>query len=125
MCEYYFSGLTSQLSDITSCVGDTITRYCTVDSFTHIWTIDSFNSGGESAVSSGTQQDMVMMGFTFRLEEVGSTAIISSVTGTLTAELNNTAISCRDGFRQLGQAETQQFTATVLSKCNANEHTGA
>ena len=61
-----------------------------------------------------------MMGFTFRLEEVGSTAIVSSVTGTLTADLNNTMISCRDGLFPAGQAETQQFTAIILGEFELN-----
>ena len=56
------------------------------------------------------------MGFNFRRVEVSSTAIVSSVTGTLTAELNNTVLLCRDGLSQPGQGEIQQVTATVLGE---------
>ena len=56
------------------------------------------------------------MGFTFRLVEISNTAIVTSVTGRVIPELNNTVILCRDGLRQLGQGEKQQVTATVLGE---------
>ena len=45
------------------------------------------------------------MGFTLRLVESSSTAIVSSVSGIVIPELNNTVISCRDGIQ--GQGEQQ------------------
>ena len=65
---------TSQLSDITSCVGDTITFNCTVASLAHAWNIGQ----RETSIAPSTSQDVVIMGITFGLVEASSTAIVSS-----------------------------------------------
>ena len=107
------AGATSQLSNITSCVGDSIMMNCTVESLVHTW---DFGPLTEVTLSAGTSQDVVMRGFTFRVVEIGSTAIVTSVTGTVFAELNNTVISCRDALRPVGQGEKQEVTAKVLGE---------
>ena len=106
-------GATSQLSDFTSCVGDTFTFNCTVDSLGHTWNIGQH----VASILPSTSQDLVLMGLTIRLEDASSTAIVSSVSGTVFAELNNTVIMCRDGLRP-AQGEAQQLgTVLVLGKC--------
>ena len=110
-------GATSQLSNITSCVGDTITMNCTVESFAHIWDFGPLN---EVPVTGGLSEDVVMMGFTFRLVEISNTAIVSSVTGTVIPELNNTVILCRDGNRPIDEGERQEVTASVIGECLIN-----
>ena len=79
-------GGTSQLSDIPSCVGDTITMNCTVQSFAHIWDIGPLN---EVSITGGLSEDIILMGFTFRLVEIRNTAIVTSLRGTAIPELNN------------------------------------
>ena len=65
-------GATSQLSDITSCVGDTIIMNCTVESLAHVWNFGH----NEVFVTAGTSRDVVMMSFTFRLVEIGDTIVL-------------------------------------------------
>ena len=98
-------GATSQ---ITVCLGATVTYRCTVDSMTHIWRVGSRE---ELTIDADTGEDtyVVQTGFTFRLETVGSTHVESSVSGKATVELSNTVISCRDGLSQPGQGEQQEF----------------
>ena len=62
-----------------------ITLNCTVESFNHVWNIGSL----EASISSGTTQDVVIMGYTFRLVGIGGNAIVSSLTQTVIPELNN------------------------------------
>ena len=108
----YIAGASSQLFNITSCVGDTFALNCTVVAVSHIWKI---GSGGEVSVTSGLVKDLHVMGFTYRpVSEPGSTALVSSIIGTVTAELNNTLIVCRDGTAALGVGDMQQATATIL-----------
>ena len=86
---------------------------CTVESLAHVW---GFGPLIEVVVTAGISQDVVMMGFTFRLVEIGDTAIVSAVTGTAVPELNNTEIVCRDGNHPVGQGESQEVTVSVLGK---------
>ena len=111
------AGVTSQLSNITSCVGDSTMMNCTVQSLSHTW---DFGPLSDVTLSSGASEDVVMMGFTFRVVEIGNTAIVSSATGTVFAELNNTVIVCRDGLRPLGEGDKQHVTATVLGECRVH-----
>ena len=77
----------------------------------------NFGPLDEVIITAGTSQDVVMMGFTFRLVEiVGDTAIVSSVSGTVIPELNSTMIVCRDGLSQPGEGERQEATVMVLSE---------
>ena len=46
---------------------------CTVESLAHVWVFGSL----EVIFTPGTSQDVVTMGFTFRLVEIGDTAIAS------------------------------------------------
>ena len=48
------------------------------------------------------------MGFTFQLVSTGSSAIVSSATGTVFAGLNNSVILCRDALVQPGEGGEQQ-----------------
>ena len=110
-------GITSQLSSITCtlCVDDIITFNCTVESFAHIWDFGPLN---EVSVTGGLSEDVVMMGFTFRVVEIGDTAIVSEVTGTVIPELNNTVILCRDGNHPIEQGERQEVRVSVLGECS-------
>ena len=99
------------MSDITSCIGDTITLNCTVESFAHAW---DFGPLSEVPITSGTTQDVVMMGFTFRLVEIGDTAIVSSVSGTVIPELNNTMIVCRDVLRPVEEGDQQEASVMLI-----------
>ena len=112
--QLYITDVTAQLSNITSCIGDNIRMNCTVESFAHTW---DFGPLSEVTITSGTGQDQVQMGFTFRLVEISNTSIVSLVTGTVIPELNNTVILCRDGLRPIGQGDKHQVTATVLGEC--------
>ena len=103
-------GATSQLSDFTSCVGDTFTFNCTVDSLLHRWTIGQ----SEASIVPTTTQNVVSMGFSFGLVEVGSSAIVSSATGTVSAELNNTVILCHEAVPPV--QERQEGTVTVFGE---------
>ena len=83
---------------------------CTVQSLSHTW---SFGPLSDNTISSGAVTDTSDMGFTFQLVAViGNTAIVTSATGTVFAELNNTEILCRDGLRLPGQGGEPE-TATI------------
>ena len=103
----------SQLSDITSCIGDTITLNCTVESLAHTW---DFGLLSEASITPAISQDIVTMGFTFQLVEFRSTVIVSSVSGTVIPELNNTVIVCRDGLRPVGEGDQQEATVMVFGE---------
>ena len=81
-----------------------------MDSRIHIWMIGAM----ERSIGVGTQQDIVVMGFTLRLVGVGNTALTTSVSGTVTPDKNNTMIVCRDGNFPIGQADTQEARVMVF-----------
>ena len=93
------------------CIGDSITQNCTVDSLNHVWIFGAIEAG---SLSLATTMDQMVMGFTFRRVSTGSTAIISSVSGTVTPELNNTVIVCLDGNQNREQAERQETTIMIF-----------
>ena len=104
-------GATSQLSDFTSCVGDTFTFNCTVESLSHVWNIGPH----QTSISPSTSQDVVRMGLSFGLEDASSTTIVSSVSGTVSADLNNTVMMCSDALRP-AQGERQEGTVSIFGE---------
>ena len=102
------------MSNITSCVGDTITINCNIESSSHGW---NFGPLSEVFVTAGTSQDVVRMGFTYRLLEIGDAGVLSAVTGTVIPEINNTMIVCKDSNLPAGQGETQEGIVSVLGEC--------
>ena len=85
-----------------------------MESLSHTW---DFGPLSDVTLSSGSVEDEVEMGFTFGVVDIGNTAIVSSASGTVIRDLNNTVILCRDGLRLIGQGDIQQVTATVLGEC--------
>ena len=54
------------------------------------------------------------MGFAFRLVSTSSTAVFTTVTGTVFAGLNNSVILCRDGLLLPGEGEQQEAIIKVF-----------
>lgn len=103
----------SQLSNATFCIGDNINYICTVESLSHTW---DFGAPREITVISNTTKPIVRFEFTVGVVTVNSTAITSSLQVIAFPELNNTAISCRDGLRPLGQGDQQEATLRVFGE---------
>ena len=112
----HYVGAASQLFNITACVGDSIMQNCTVESLNHVWTLGSGIAASLSPILTPDEAEVVEMGLTFRLVEAGSTAVLSSVSGTVTPELNNTVITCRNGLVPVDQMDMQEIIVTIIGK---------
>ena len=100
------------MRNIVSCPGIGFSRNCSVNSLQHIWKVGGNN---EKIISTGSQSVQVEGGVTYRLVAVfiSSLKIVTNISGTVTADLNNTVISCRDGFREPGEGHQQQISVRV------------
>ena len=75
------SGVTARPTNMTLCVGDSITFNCTVNSRAHTWNLGP-TLLSELSITSGSFQDVTDdLGFTYRLVESSATFIVSSATG--------------------------------------------
>ena len=111
---YLVLGVTAQLSDITWCIGDEVNYTCTVNSVVHTW---EMGSAILAYVSSGTQQPVQIGPYTLqRVSPLDATPVITSLTVTAFAQLNNTVISCRDGVISTGGR--QETTVMVFGENN-------
>ena len=118
-CTIIIAGVTAQLFNTTTCIGDTITMNCTVDTDQQTWHFEPIGAT-EVLLSAGTSADVVRMGFTFRLLEFNLThnIIVTSITGTVTdlTGLNNSMIVCRNGQVPRGQGEQQEAMVKIYGK---------
>ena len=89
------------------CGGDCHIYTCTARSNIHVWTVGTVSA----LVTSQTGGNILRPPFTFRLLITG-TNIVSSMTVTVFAGLNNTSIVCRGS----GSGDVQETTARVLGE---------
>ena len=99
--------MSTQLSEVTACVGETVTYTCTARSSVHVWTVGTVSA----LVTSLTGGNILRPPFTFRLLITG-TNIVSSMTVTVFGGLNNTSIVCRGS----GSGDVQETTTRVLGE---------
>ena len=84
---------------------------CTVDSQGHSWVIGP----DEASLIPSTDAVTVLMGLAVQRVSTGTNPLVSSVSGTLTSELNNTMIVCRDGVQQIAH-KRQEASVMVFGK---------
>lgn len=110
------SAVSAQLNGtVESCVGCQVRLFCTVQSRAHIWEAyelppDIITLSNQRVGPSGPGQ------YILELTANDSSSITTSLSLVTFADLNNTIISCRDGFELPGQGERQETTAMVYGK---------
>ena len=109
-----------QLTDITSCIGDTVIYTCTVNSVAHRWTISSPRRI-QTAVTVGTPR-VIIPPYSFTLTKDDGSSITSTLSLTVFAAFNGTMITCVDSLAPQGTAAEQSTTAMVFGEYhNVNE----
>ena len=113
-------GATSQLvNDLIACPGEAFTLTCTIRSVLHIWKVGANN---EKAIGTGSLLVQMEAGITYLRVAIQSTRIVTNITGTVVADMNNTHILCRNGFIAAEIGEPQRISARVYGK--SKERTG-
>ena len=89
-----------------------------MESLGHAWNIGLLDY--VILISSGgcTSEAVVKMGLTLQVVGTTSTAVVSSVSGTVVAELNSTVALCRNALRFPGEGERQETTFMVFGEQN-------
>ena len=113
--QVFFVGVDSQLSSMTSCVGDEVTYNCTVESVAHRWDFGVLTA----TVLIGDGLNDPQQEGPYTLERVAANSnltVVSTLSVTAFADLDGTLISCRDGIAAENVAETQTTTANVFGE---------
>ena len=105
-------GVTAQLSDITSCEGDTVTFTCTVDAIGHTWNISSAGTLTTTRADPTTSSPP----FTAQIVDDNNDMINSTLTFVSFAGINESVISCTDANAAVGEGETQEAMAFVYGE---------
>ena len=98
------------LTDITSCIGDNVTYTCTVNSRGHTWIISSLP---QTVVIVRSKPRISMPPYSFVLVEDTGTTINSTLSLTVFAGFNGTAIACQDA---LSGRDVQSTTGLVFGE---------
>ena len=117
MTEFFLSsclGVAPQLTDITSCIGDTVNYTCTVNAVGHAWNI---SSPAAVVAITRTVRTTSILPYGFMLTEDDGNSITSTLSLTVFAGFNGAVITCLDANALPGEGDKQSTTAMVFGEC--------